>query len=62
MFLLSMLTAFQMRMDAVLNDEEGQGLAEYALILVFVAILAIVALKLLGGNISSTLNSVANSL
>ena len=31
------------------NDDEGQGLAEYALILALIAIVAIVALIFLGG-------------
>jgi pilus assembly protein Flp/PilA len=43
-------------------DEEGQGLAEYALILALIAILAIVALLFLGGQISKTLSTVGNSL
>ena len=49
------------------DDDEGQGLAEYALILALIAIVAIVALLFLGSQISdklsivgSTLESVAN--
>ena len=42
--------------------EEGQGMVEYALILAFIAILVIVALKFLQPQISSTLNVVSNSL
>ena len=34
------------------RDEEGQGLAEYALILALIAIIAIAALVFLGGQIS----------
>ena len=44
------------------NDEEGQGLAEYALILALIAIVAIVALIFLGGSISSIISDVGNSL
>jgi pilus assembly protein Flp/PilA len=44
------------------RDEQGQGLAEYALILVFVAIVVIAALTLLGSNISSVLNSLATTI
>ena len=40
------------------QDEEGQGLAEYALILALIAIVAIVALIFLGGQISDILHSV----
>ena len=44
------------------RDEEGQGLAEYALILALIAIVAIVALIFLGGQISGILNTVGNSV
>jgi pilus assembly protein Flp/PilA len=44
--------------------EKGQGLVEYALILVLVAIVVIAALMILGpviGNIFSTINASLNS-
>ena len=44
------------------RDEEGQGLAEYALILALIAIVAIVALLFLGGKVSTILSTVGNSL
>ena len=44
------------------NDDEGQGLAEYALILALIAIVAIVALIFLGGQISNILNAVGKSV
>jgi pilus assembly protein Flp/PilA len=44
------------------REEEGQGLAEYALILFFIAVVAIAALTFLGSDISSLLSQVANSL
>jgi pilus assembly protein Flp/PilA len=44
------------------RDEEGQGLAEYALILALIAIIAIVALIFLGGQISEKLSIVGNSV
>ena len=43
---------------ASLRDDEGQGLAEYALILALIAIVAIIALIFLGGQVSSILNQV----
>jgi pilus assembly protein Flp/PilA len=43
-------------------DEEGQGLAEYALILALIAILAIVALIFLGGQVSKVLSTVGKSI
>ena len=47
---------------AALQGEEGQGLAEYSLILVLVAIVAIVALTFLGVSITSFLSSAAKAL
>lgn len=44
------------------RDEEGQGLAEYALILALIAIIAIVALIFLGGQISDKLSTIGNSV
>jgi pilus assembly protein Flp/PilA len=44
------------------RDEEGQGLAEYALILALIAIVAIVALIFLGGQVSKILSNVGNSV
>jgi pilus assembly protein Flp/PilA len=43
-------------------DEDGQGLAEYALILALIAIVAIVALVFLGSQISDKLSVVGNQL
>jgi Flp pilus assembly pilin Flp len=42
--------------------DEGQGMVEYALILSFVSVMVIMALKYLQPTISETLNNVANSL
>ena len=44
------------------RDDEGQGLAEYALILALIAIVAIIALIFLGGAISTILKTVGNSI
>ena len=41
---------------------EGQGLAEYALILALIAIVAIVALIFLGSQVSGILSTVGNSI
>ncbi len=42
------------------SDDEGQGLAEYALILALIAIVAIIALIFLGGQVSSILSTVGD--
>ena len=42
--------------------EDGQGLAEYALILVLIAVVAIVSLIFLGGQVSDMLSVVGESI
>jgi pilus assembly protein Flp/PilA len=44
------------------DREEGQGLVEYALILVLVSVVAIVALRTIGTNVSNILSTVASHL
>jgi pilus assembly protein Flp/PilA len=44
------------------RDEEGQGLAEYALILALIAIIAIVALIFLGSQVSTILSKIGDSI
>ena len=44
------------------RDDEGQGLAEYALILALIAIVAIIALIFLGSQVSGILSNVGNSV
>jgi Flp pilus assembly pilin Flp len=45
-----------------IDDESGQGLVEYSLILVFVVVVAIAALTFLGSDISLALSSIGNHL
>jgi len=44
------------------DNEDGQGLAEYALILALIAIVAILALIFLGSQISDKLSTVGNAI
>ena len=44
------------------KEDEGQGLAEYALILALIAIVAIIALIFLGTQVSGILNTVGQSV
>jgi len=48
--------------DRFRHDDDGQGLAEYALILALIAIVAIVALLYLGSQISDKLSIVGSTL
>jgi pilus assembly protein Flp/PilA len=44
------------------DEEDGQGLAEYALILALIAIVAIIALIYLGSQISDKLSTIGDAL
>jgi len=44
------------------RDDSAQGMAEYALLAGLIAVVAIGAVTLLGGNIKTTLNSIATSI
>ena len=54
-FLTGLIASFR-------NDEEGQGLAEYALILALIAIVAIIALIFLGQQVSTIISKVGSSI
>ncbi|MGP6156554.1 MAG: Flp family type IVb pilin [Vulcanimicrobiaceae bacterium] len=45
-----------------LNDDRGQGLVEYAIVIATVSLVAIAALNLVGRKANNTLRNVANSL
>jgi pilus assembly protein Flp/PilA len=51
-----------LKLKSFWNREEGQGLVEYALILVLVSIVAIGALTAIGTNVTNVLQSIANTL
>jgi len=46
----------------LIRSEKGQGLAEYALILALIAIVAVLALVFLGGVISSILSTIGKAI
>jgi pilus assembly protein Flp/PilA len=48
--------------NSAIEREDGQGMVEYALILVLVSIVAIGALAAIGTNVSNVLQTVANHL
>jgi pilus assembly protein Flp/PilA len=53
---------FHALVAAMRRDEDGQGLAEYALILALIAIVAIIALIFLGTQVSGILSTVGTSV
>ncbi len=56
------MTTFIQKVKALRDGEEGQGMVEYALILVLVSIIAIGALTAIGQNVTNVLQTVANHL
>jgi len=48
--------------SAMMKDEKGQALAEYGLILALIAVICVGALTLLGGNVNTTLGTIAAAL
>lgn len=44
------------------REEEGQGLAEYGLILALIAVVCVVALRALGTGLSGTINGLVTDL
>ena len=56
---MALITSF---LASLRRDDEGQGLAEYALILALIAIVAIIALIFLGNQVSKVLSTVGASI
>lgn len=60
---LTMLSAYVRNATAMITkDERGQDLAEYALLLVFIAIACIIGVTALGGRILAIFNNLAGSI
>jgi pilus assembly protein Flp/PilA len=57
-----MLSTFIRFLDLRTTDEDGQGLAEYALILALIAVIAIGALVFLGSQISGILSTIGKAI
>lgn len=47
---------------SMIRDEEGATMVEYGLMLALIAVVCIVAVKLIGTNLSTLFNTVAGSL
>jgi pilus assembly protein Flp/PilA len=48
--------------DRVVNREEGQGMVEYALILVLIAVVVIIILSVVGKQVNNVFSNVSNGL
>jgi pilus assembly protein Flp/PilA len=53
---------FAERINRLRREVTGQGLAEYALILALIAVLAIVSLLFLGGQVSDKLSVIGSTI
>jgi pilus assembly protein Flp/PilA len=58
----SKMQFFNALINLLRREDEGQGLAEYALILALIAIVAIIALIFLGTQVSGILSTVGQSV
>jgi len=57
-----MLTKFFVKMQNKMQEEEGQGLVEYALIIVLVSVVCVIALTAVGTNVNAVFLSIGASL
>jgi pilus assembly protein Flp/PilA len=55
-------TMLYARLQTLKDNEEGQTLVEYGLIIALIAVLCITALTAVKNGVTGTLNSIANSL
>jgi pilus assembly protein Flp/PilA len=56
------MTQFLALIRSIGDEDEGQGLAEYALILTLIALVAIIALIFLGTQVSTILDTIGQSV
>jgi pilus assembly protein Flp/PilA len=60
--MLKLFINLKLMLDRAMDEEEGQGLTEYALILVLIAVIAIGALTFLGGKVTNVLSTAGSAL
>lgn len=56
------LAPIQRRLAQLRDDEEGQGMVEYALILVLIAVVVIVILTVVGQQVSNVFSNISSGL
>ncbi len=57
-----MLALWTKLMDWARDEDKGASMVEYALLVVLIAIIALVAIRLAGNQVSSTFSTIADSL
>ncbi len=60
--MLKLFINMKLAITRLMEEDEGQGLTEYALILALIAIVAIAALHFLSSGVNNELSTVANGL
>lgn len=60
--IVAYLASMQRRFVAAIDEERGATATEYALLLSFIALVIIIAVTLLGTNISGLFNNAASSI
>lgn len=56
------MNTFKVMMAALMSEEEGQGIVEYALILALVSVVAIGIMGTVGVNVNTVFNDAASAL
>ena len=56
------MLALWTKVNAWLKDEEGASMVEYALLVVLIAIVALIAIQLAGGEVSQTFSEIQSGL
>jgi pilus assembly protein Flp/PilA len=60
--MLSFINYFLMQLKTRINNEKGQGMVEYGLIIGLIAIVVIAALTAMGGGLKSVFNNITGEL
>jgi pilus assembly protein Flp/PilA len=60
--MITNMTKLLSQLAARMESEQGQTLVEYAFLVAFIALVVLVAVTLLGTNISSVFNSIATAV
>jgi pilus assembly protein Flp/PilA len=58
----AILTMFRLHLAARVEDEAGQTMAEYGILIAVIAVIVVLAATLLGSSISGLFNSTSGSL
>lgn len=56
------MLALWTKVNAWLKEEKGASMVEYALLVVLIAIVALIAISLAGGEVSTTFSEIASAL